>query len=248
MVRWRLIIFCVPRASRVPPGIEVWASDSSCWLRYSSRCCISRSRSARAILTPDSESPGAHPQRRRAKAGPTAPYGGSIGDTAHGVPKVGVQCGCMLHSGRLRGDGPIHAPPAPSAPPPLPSIPLLVPPLEPHPGDCTQHGKCARWPSVDAVCSGTDVPCCRRPGCPGQFLTMSAGTRRGREPKEWRTSEEDSGVGRQSEWVRVAPGQNCTHRQAGSWPTSVAAVLDRVAHGPLVQCTPRVCATPTSHL
>ena len=165
MVSWRPVIFCVPRASRAPPQMGVWASESAWWLRYSSRCCISRSRSARAILTPDSESPRAPPQRRRAKAGSTAPYGGSIGDTTHGVPKVGVQCGCRLQRvGATEVGWTVHTPPAPSASPPLPYIPLVVPPLAPRPGDCAQHRSVARWPSIDAVVPGTYVPCVRRPG------------------------------------------------------------------------------------
>lgn len=85
---------------------------------YSKKCCISRPRSATAILTPDSESPGAHTQRHRPGPGPRVAWRGSTRDTAGGgaAPRI--------HVWRRGGGGrpgsrrrPCRARPAPPAPP-----------------------------------------------------------------------------------------------------------------------------------
>jgi len=96
--------------------------------------------------------------------------------------------------------------------PPRPST--LAPPrrlcVTPECRSLAQHGR----GSPGHIC-----PLCPPPGL---SRTVSDSECR-REPKEWRTSEEDGGVGRQSEGVRVGLSRPAhtqrQQRQAGQWTT-----------------------------
>lgn len=110
------------------------------------------------------------------------------------------------------GGGTSHAPPAPSALPPLPHTRIVI-----------LHSSLTQ-----ATVRSTGVPLaglaltrflghtCPSLPPPRLSRTVSDSECR-RKPKEWRRNEEGAGVGEQGEWVRAAPGQCCSHRQAGPW-------------------------------
>lgn len=120
------IIFWAASWARALPLAGVWPSDSADCVCYSNRCCISRTRSATAVLSPDSESPGAHTQRHRPGPGPRVVWRGSMCDTAGGPTRAGVRVSWRggedtLVAAAARG----RARPAPPAPPPRAAAPLL---------------------------------------------------------------------------------------------------------------------------
>lgn len=82
------IIFCVLAREHGLSLDAVWRPGLLPLVRYSFRCCLSRSRAATAVLTPDSSSPRAPPCRRRPGPGPCALGRGSVGDTAHGLARA----------------------------------------------------------------------------------------------------------------------------------------------------------------
>jgi hypothetical protein len=112
---------------------------------YSFRRCISRTRSATAVLSPDSESPGARPLRHRPGLGTRAAWRGSTRDTAGGPPRVDHHAsppgGGDRHAGRRRPSRPRAAPPAPPLPAPAPLPPHTL-------AQADSTGQLMSWPRV----------------------------------------------------------------------------------------------------
>lgn len=139
------IIFWGVSQSRVLPLVAVWPSGSAACVRYSFGCCISRTRSATAVLSPDSESPGARALRHRTGLGPRAEWRGPTRDTAGGPPRGDDHAswpgGGGRHGRRRRPAGPPRRAPGPSPARPRPLLPHTL-------AQAGSTGQLMSWPRV----------------------------------------------------------------------------------------------------